>query len=414
MFFYIILSGFITVTGVRYILEYINIRNLKIHGGEVPPEFKGFMDAELLKKTQQYTLDKGRVGLVSSLLNNVVTILFFFCGILKWYASYIDSLGLNFIFTGIIFFLILNYIQNIINIPFDLYETFRIEKRYGFNTKTVKLWITDGIKSVIIGTIFMTLLISAALGLIRCFPNWWWLFVWGFFLIFSLFMMYISPYIIEPLFNKFTLLDDEVFSEKIRMLSEKAGITVNKVFKMDASKRSKHTNAYFTGIGKVKRIVLFDTLLEKLTEDEILAVLAHEAGHWKKKHLLKTLIIFEFFALLLTYGAFVTLQGGYLTEIFNIKAGEPFFAEVVILLFITGILMFPATPVFCMFSRKNEREADDFACKLCGTGNALASALVKLSKDNLSNIHPHPLYSKFYYSHPPAVERIKYLNNWSA
>ena len=221
--------------------------------------------------------------------------------------------------------------------------------------------------------------------------------------------LYLSPYIIEPLFNKFTPLDDEELENDIKALSEKAGISVNRVFKMDASKRTKHTNAYFTGIGKVKRIVLYDNLLEKMDKDEILAVLAHEAGHWKKKHLLKMLIAYETIALIVMYTAFYILKGNYIAEVFNLDFSDPFFAEATMLMFVFGIIVFPLTPLFCYFSRKNEREADDFAKSIIGSGKGMTSALVKLSKDNLSNLHPHPFYSAFYYSHPPATERIRYL-----
>ena len=255
----------------------------------------------------------------------------------------------------------------------------------------------------------MGILIGAALALIHFSPNFWWLLVWIFFLCFTIFMMYLSPYIIEPLFNKFTPLDDEALENDIKSLSEKAGISVNRVFKMDASKRTKHTNAYFTGIGKEKRIVLFDTLLEKMNKDEILAVLAHEAGHWKKKHLLKMLVVYEAIALIVMYLAFCLLKGSYLATIFHLNLDQPFFAETIILMFVFGIVVFPLTPLFCWFSRKNEREADAFAKQLTGTGAGLISALVKLSKDNLSNLHPHPFYSAFYYSHPPATERIRDL-----
>jgi len=326
LLFYLILALFIIVSALQYLLEYININNLKRHGSEIPYAFKGEIDSELLEKTRNYTIDKNRVGLISSFLGDIATVLFFFCGILVWYADFIDSLKLNYFLTGLVFFMILNYLSSLADIPFNLYTTFVIEKKYGFNTKTFKLWLTDGMKSLIIGTIMMFILISAALGLIHFSPYWWWLMLWGFFLVFSLFMMYISPYVIEPLFNKFTPLDNEEFSDRIKELSEKAGIHVNKVFKMDASKRSKHTNAYFTGIGKVKRIVLFDTLLEKLSEDEILAVLAHEAGHWKKKHLLKTLVIFEIVALFFMYGGFMLLEQRILSGIFGIHSPEPFFS----------------------------------------------------------------------------------------
>ena len=410
---YIILSAFIVVSLFQYFLEHINIKRLKECGDEIPPEFEGHIDQELLTKTRNYTVEKNRIGLISSLFGDIVTLLFFFCGLLGLYAGWLDGFKWNFIITGLLFFLLLNYAKSFMEIPFDLYTTFAIEKRYGFNTKTVKLWVIDFIKSLILGTILIGILIGAALALIHFVPEYWWLLVWVFFLCFTIFMMYLSPYIIEPLFNKFTPLDDEELENEIKALSEKAGISVNRVFKMDASKRTKHTNAYFTGIGKVKRIVLYDTLLEKMDKNEILAVLAHEAGHWKKKHLLKMLITYEAIALVVMYTAFYILKSNYIAKIFSLELSEPFFAEATVLMFIFGIVVFPLTPLFCWFSRKNEREADDFAKNITGESKGMISALVKLSKDNLSNLHPHPFYSAFYYSHPPATERIRYLRGGS-
>lgn len=406
---YIILIAFVLVSLFQYFLEYINISRLKQFGDRIPKEFEGHIDQEQLTKTRNYTVDKNRFGILSSLFSDVTTIIFFFCGVLVWYAKWIDSKDLNFILTGLLFFLLLKYASGLLSIPFDLYTTFVIEKKYGFNTKTFRLWFVDSLKSLILGTILMLILISASLALIEYFPTYWWLVVWCFFLGFSIFLMYLSPYIIEPLFNKFSNLDDEELENEIKALSEKAGIPVKKVLKMDASKRTKHTNAYFTGIGKVKRIVLYDTLLEKMDNDEILAVLAHEAGHWKKKHLVKMLVAYEVIALAVFFAAFYILNNDFLADIFGMELKEPFFAQATILMFILGILVFPLTPLFCWFSRKNEREADDFAKELTGSGEGLISALVKLSKDNLSNLHPHPFYSAFYYSHPPVTERIKYL-----
>lgn len=406
---YFVLAAFILVSLFQYWLEHINISRLKERGDQIPPEFAGHIDQELLTKTRNYKVDKNRLGIISSIFGDITTILFFFCGVIGWYAAWIDSWQLNYIVAGLLFFLLLKYVNTFLNIPFGLYGTFVIEKKYGFNTKTVKLWIIDFIKSLILSTIMMGILISAALALIHFFPAYWWLLVWIFFLCFSIFMMYVSPYIIEPLFNKFTPLDDEELESDIKALSEKAGIPVQRVLQMDASKRTRHTNAYFTGIGKVKRIVLYDTLLEKMDKEEILGVLAHEAGHWKKKHLLKMLLAYEGIALAVMFGAFYVLDGHYLAELFKLDLNQPFFAEVVILMFIFGILVFPLSPVFCWFSRNNEREADDFAKKLTGSGEGLISALVKLSKDNLSNLHPHPVYSAFYYSHPPATERLRNL-----
>jgi len=408
---YFVLAAFIFTSLFQYWLEFINIKRLKDHGDEIPPEFAGHIDQELLSKTRNYTVAKNNIALCSSIFSDIITILFYFCGLLLLYSSWIDGFKLNFIQTGLLFIFILHYIKSVLDIPFDLYSTFVIEKKYGFNTKTVKLWIVDFLKSLILGTILMLLLLGAAISLIYYCAEYWWFVVWSLFLGFSIFMMYLSPYIIEPLFNKFTPLDDEELENEIKSLSEKAGISVNRVFKMDASKRTKHTNAYFTGIGKVKRIVLFDNLLEKMNKEEILAVLAHEAGHWKKKHLLKMLVSYEIIALIVMYSAFFILKKHYIAQLFNIDVSQPFFAEATVLMFIFGILMFPLTPLACWFSRKNEKEADDFAKQLIGSNEGMISALVKLSKDNLSNLHPHPIYATFYYSHPPATERIRYLKD---
>ncbi|HDO25920.1 MAG TPA: M48 family peptidase, partial [Nitrospirae bacterium] len=249
-------------------------------------------------------------------------------------------------------------------------------------------------------------LISVGLWLVSYSPEFWWLWVWGFFLLFSLFIMYISPYVIEPLFNKFTPVDDREMEDRIKDMAEKAGIRVSSIFKMDASKRSRHTNAYFTGIGKVKRIILYDTLLAKMDRDEVIAVLAHELGHWKKKHVLKRIIVSEVMAFAVLYAAFYILQSDFLLQVFSIEA-DSFFAKVMILGFIGSIIGFPLGPLSSYFSRRHERQADRFACELTGNPNSLASSLIKLSKDNLSNLHPHPLYAAFYYSHPPVVQRVR-------
>jgi len=194
--------------------------------------------------------------------------------------------------------------------------------------------------------------------------------------------------------------------EGIRDIMKKAGIKVSRVFKVDASRRTKHTNAYFTGIGKVKRIVLYDTLIEKMDREEILSVLAHEAGHWKKKHVLKFIVLTETMALITFYISYHLLRSDLLTDLFHIEQGS-FFAKIIILGFIGSIVSFPFGPLFNFLSRRHENEADKYSYDLTGNGESMISALVKLSKDNLSNLHPHPLYALFHYSHPPVLERIR-------
>ncbi|MDA8098212.1 MAG: M48 family metallopeptidase [Nitrospiraceae bacterium] len=404
----IVLLAFLVVVAVGYWLKYLNLSHLKAHGHEVPPEFAGAVDPATLAKMSDYTVEHSRFGLIESLFDNAVLILFLFGGLLAVYDRWILRLTNSFLWDGVLFALVLSYIQTVIGAPFSLYSTFRIENKYGFNTMTIKLWITDLLKELAIGTVIGAVMVSGALLLVTWSSGLWWLWVWLFFLVVSVFLMYISPVLIEPLFFKFEPLKVEGLEDRIRQLMDKAGLRVSRVFQVDASKRSKHSNAYFTGIGKVKRIVLFDTLLEQMTQEEILAVLAHEVGHWKKKHVLKRIIMTEAMAFIGLYLAYLLIKSPSLPAVLGMGQAS-FFARVVILGFLSSIILFPLTPLFSWLSRKDEHEADRFAVELTGDSKAMASALVKLTKENLSNLHPHPLYAAFYYSHPPVVERIRSL-----
>jgi STE24 endopeptidase len=402
----IVLFGYVVVEGFEYWLRFLNLRHMKRYGTHVPEGFEGYIDEPALLKTHAYTVETSSLSLIESVFGNIVMIVFLFGGVLGLYSSWIGSLGLPFAVKGTLFFLLLSCINTVISIPFSLYATFKIENKYGFNTMTPILWVADLAKSLIISTVILGTVSLGGFSIVQNSPGYWWLFVWGFFFVLSIFLMYISPYVIEPLFNKFTPLKGGELEENIRELMNKAGIRVGRVFTIDASKRSRHTNAYFTGIGRVKRIVLFDTLMEMMSQSEILAVLAHEAGHWKKKHVLKRIVLFELLSLAGAYLSFIVLRSNLLSDMFAIK-GEAFFAELVILGFIFGMAAFPFTPLMSFFSRRHEEEADRFAVELTRDPGSLATSLIKLSKDNLSNLHPHPLYAKFYYSHPPIVERIR-------
>ena len=401
----VVIIAYLLVVIFGYWLDFLNLSHLKKHGAEIPREFEGQIDQDLLSKTRNYTVEHTKFEFVSSVFNNII-FLVFILALLTIYNSWIISLNYSFIVTGLIFFLLLSYADTILSIPFSLYSTFKIENKFGFNTMTVKLWITDTVKSLIISTILMGLLISVGLYLIQKSPALWWLWVWCFFLVFGIFIMYISPYVIEPLFHKFSPIGNEELESEIKNLLNKAGIRVSRIFKVDASRRTKHTNAYFTGIGKTKRIVLYDTLIEKMNRDEILAVLAHEAGHWKKKHVLKHIVTTEVIALVGIYIAFYVLQTDFLIDLFAIKQSS-LFAKLILLGFIGSIILFPFSPLFNLISRRHENEADKYSFEITGKTEGMISALVKLSKDNLSNLHPHPLYALFHYSHPPVLERIR-------
>jgi STE24 endopeptidase len=399
---------FAATTAFTYWLHYINLRHLKQHGATVPDGFADAISQETLTKTSAYTLDSSRMGLWESLFDNALLILFLFAGLLPLYDSFIAGVSDSFILRGVIFFLILTWAQTILELPFTLYGTFVVEARHGFNTTTPRLWLTDLIKSQFIGSLILALIISASLWLIEWSPLHWWLWVWGVMALFTLVMMFLSPYVIEPLFNKFEPVDEPGLTEEISAMMAKAGLKVGRVMKMDASKRSRHSNAYFTGIGKVKRIVLFDTLIQQMTHAEIVAVLAHEIGHWKLRHILKRLVVAEGMLLGGMWCAWQAMQWQGLPGLVGVEASS-FFARLIILGFVASLLMFPLTPFSAWLSRRHERDADRFASAITGDPESLASALIKMSAENLSNLHPHPLYAGFYYSHPPVVERVRSL-----
>lgn len=300
----ILLIVYVCVLSIEYRLKYLNLSYLRKHGAEVPAEFAAAVDPSLLEKISAYTVENSRTGIVESIIENVLLAVFLFGGLLGLYDRWISTLTGSFILDGVLFSLFLVILNTLIGIPFSLYHHFKIENRYGFNTMTVRLWITDLIKSVAISLALGGIVVTAALFLVAANPVWWWFWVWIFLLLFGIFMMYLSPSVLEPLFFKFEPVTAEGLEESIRNLMEKAGIKVSRVFQVDASRRSRHSNAYFTGIGRVKRIVLFDTLIQQMSQEEILAVLAHEVGHWKKKHVLKRIIVAElsaFFGLFIAY-----------------------------------------------------------------------------------------------------------------
>lgn len=403
-----ILIFYLIVQGIENFLTYINLKHLAIHGAEVPQGFEGHVDSETLKKMRDYTVAGSRVDLAASFFGTIIALVFLFGGVLNWYNNWLVSLQFGPVLSAVLFFLLLMYGETVIKIPFSLYSTFHIEKQYGFNTQTFGLWCADTLKGLLLSSVLTALLLSVIFRLIQATPQYWWLVVWGFLFFFTIFMLYLSPYVIEPLFNKFTPIDNESLEDRIKQVMAKGGLSISRVFSMDASKRSKHSNAYFSGIGHVKRIVLFDTLLENSTDDEILAILAHEAGHWKKKHIIKRLALMEIFALVGAYIAFRAMQTDNLAVLFGLDRGTVY-AKLLLVGFLGSLVLFPLKPLSTLFSRKHEREADDFAINLTENPKALAQSLVSLGRDNLANLHPHPWYAAMYYSHPPLPRRVSRL-----
>jgi len=389
-------------------LNLINISHLRRHENHVPRVFQGVVNTEKFSKIIAYTADSTRFGIVERLFDQALLLVILLTGFLPWFVEIITTWHIGFISGGLIFFAVIAIIANLLDIPFDLYGTFVIEDRYGFNTRTIKLWIIDWIKGLVISFILGGIVIFFLLTLVFYFKNAWWFFAWIVISVFELLIMWLYPVLIAPLFNKFEPITNMELQNKIAILMGKAGLAVKGVFQMDAGKRSKHTNAYFTGIGRIKRIVLFDTLLASHPEEEILSVLAHETGHWMKKHIIKQLILLEILSLIGLFIVAKLLNWQLLYQTFGFPEQIEYVG-----LFLVPILLSPLSyfmrPVGSALSRKFEREADDIAVNLMGTAGPMKNALVKLSADNLANLVPHPLFSWFNYSHPPPVERIERL-----
>jgi len=401
-----LLISYLAVEAAEQFLAIINLKYLAKHGAEVPPGFEKHVDSSTLKKIRDYTVEHGRVDRIAAVVSMSVTILFVFGGLLNWLNSFIAEQGWSPGASGVIFFMALIYGETLINIPFSLYNTFSIEKRFGFTKQTLALWLKDLIKSLTLNTLLLGLLLYVLLWMIQRLPDLWWLAGWVFVLFFSIFLLYISPYVIEPLFNKFKPMEDTSLEGRIKETLAKTGLKINRVFSMDASKRSSHSNAYFTGIGHVKRIVLFDTLLANHVDDEIIAILAHEAGHWKKKHVFKMLVFSQIMGLIGFYFAHKLTAGDFLANVFMLDT-PTIHAKLLLVVFIGTLALFPIRPLMAYISRRHEVEADNFAMQLTESSEPMANALIKLGKDNLANLHPHPLYAAIYYSHPPLVQRVK-------
>ncbi len=391
----------------RFVLQQLNIRHLRENGKVIPAVFQGVIDEATLNKMVDYTYDNSRLENKENLTEDILELAFLFL-LLPLLMSKIAGLQLHLIWQALIFFGTLALIGGVVGIPFDIYHTFVLEKKYGFSTITWKLWLTDLVKSVIISAVLMGILLSAFMAFILYLPKSWWFWAWIFFTAFEILLLWLFPVVIAPLFNKYEPIKDDELKERITALLTKVGLKAKGIFQVDEGKRSKHTNAYFTGIGKTKRIVLFDTLLASHSQDEILAVLAHEIGHWKKKHILKQLIFMIAASFVGFYLVYLLVNWPPLYGAFGLRQTTIYAGLLLVSLYFSCIGFF-FSPLGAFISRRYEREADQMATDLVGTSEHMINALKRLAKDNLSNLHPHPWYVWFYYSHPPLLERIEYL-----
>ncbi|MFN3659779.1 MAG: M48 family metallopeptidase [Brevinematales bacterium] len=395
-------------------LRYLNYRYLKKHKGKIPSLLREYFTPEDMEKSESYMLTYMRYGTWQSIFDFAVLLWWVFGGGFLWLFSMVIGWHLSFVWTGIVLSWFSTLFFMFIEIPWDLYETFVLESKYGFNTMTFGIWLSDQIKGFLLSVILELPLLWIVLSLIYGLPEWWWFVVWVVYVLFDLFVMYIAPYVIDPLFNKYEPLEDK-YGDPIRQWAEQQKVNVKAVLKMDASRRTKHSNAYFTGIGRVKRIVVFDTLLENFSMEEILAILSHELGHWKRHHIFKQLIVAFVFSLVGGYIGFRLLQFRFFSLAFGLEreiafSSYGFFSEVFFLgICLSGLAIF-VQPIANYFSRRREKEADAYAVRVMGSARPMQSALIKLYKENLSTFHVHPFVVAMTYSHPPLLDRLDFLS----
>ena len=402
--FFFIVAAFVIFWKVDFFTTLLNMKSLS---PGVPDAFRDIFDADTYAKSQEYTRIRSVFGIGKSVLSIVVFFTFWWLVGFQWLDNWVRGFECGPILTGMIFVGVLFLANYLLTIPLDLYSTFKIEADFGFNKMTFGTWMGDQVKALILGVIIGAPMLALILWLFQTVPNAW---LWGWVVttVFSLFLAYVSPTYIMPLFNKFEPIGTGPLKDEIHKMAEKCDFPLKEVSIMDGSKRSSKSNAFFTGFGNNKRIALFDTLVEKHTVPELVAVLAHEIGHFKEKHIVKGITIS-----ILTTGLMFFLLGRMmesrsLFDAFGVKE-----TSVYLSLVLFGILMQPVGELLGIggniLSRKHEFEADAYAAKVTGDPDAMVSALKQLSKDNLSNLTPHPAYVFLNYSHPPVIQRIEAL-----
>ena len=387
-------------------IDQLNSSYLKKHGQKIPVAFAGVIDENELQKISQYTTDNIGFNIVQTTVSRTLFLFIILSGVLPWLASSLTQV--NFLLAGLIFFSVPGFLEGVAGLPFDYYHSFVLEDKYGFNTKTFKIWFSDLVKSLIVVIILGSLLLSALLLMLAYAGQAWWVWAWVVLLCFQLLMTILYPTVIAPLFNTFTRLEDSELKVRIQRLADEEGLNVKGIYQMDASKRTRHTNAYFSGLGKAKRIVLFDSLIQSHDLDEIVAILAHEIGHLKKNHIKKQLVITSFVSLLLFYLAAKLLTFNLMYESFGFS-NMPHYVGLFMVSVLWGPISAFLSPMGMAISRKFEKEADLYSFQRLKSAKPLAMALKKMARENLSNLTPHPLYVWFNYSHPPLLERVQFL-----
>jgi STE24 endopeptidase len=402
--FYIIIAILVVSFIIDQFLDYLNAKHFS---DPLPAELQDVFDEAEYKKSQRYKKERSRFGTITSTVTLIATLLFFFLDGFAYVDNLARSVSSNEIIIALVFFGIIMIASDILSTPFSYYSTFVIEEKYGFNKTTRKTFFLDKLKAWLMGAIIGGILLGAIIWFYQTTGKNFWLYAWGVITVFTVFMNLFYARLIVPLFNKQTPLEEGALRSQIEKYASKVGFTLDKIFVIDGSKRSTKANAYFSGFGSEKRVTLYDTLVKDLNEEEIVAVLAHEVGHYKKNH-----IIFNLFAGIITTGFTLWLL--------SLFIGNPLFSEALhvpkpsfhIGLVVFGILYTPISGITSLLmnflSRKFEYQADNFA-KNTFDGSPLISGLKKLSKNSLSNLTPHPLYVFAHYSHPTLLQRFRNL-----
>ncbi len=388
------------------IAELLNIQYLK---KKPPKELENIYEETAYKQSQQYIKENTIINIIQETINFLILIIAILTNVFDKIDLIIRALNYNSITSGVIYILILSVSLSALNLPFSIYKTFVIEEKFGFNNTTAKVFISDILKSTIISLILGIPLLIVVLKFFESTNQYAWLYCLIFITIIQLILLWISPTLIMPLFNKFTPIEEGELKESLLKFAKKESFQLSNVLSMDGSKRSSKANAFFTGFGKSRRVVLYDTLIEKQTTKELIGILAHEIGHYKHKHLLKNIITSIATLGITLYIFSVILTTSIISQGFNITHSSTY-----INLIIFGIMLTPINILTAIInntlSRKYEFEADQYAVERTKDALPLINALKKLTKDNLNNLNPHPLKVWLDYSHPPLIKRIKSIN----
>lgn len=390
--------------GAQIFLEWMNQRHVREHAGEVPAAFAEMITPENYAKSVAYTLAKSRFEMLELTWSVGLLAVVLFSGVLPWFYHFFARGGQLSAWAGAAFLLTVGVALSALDLPLEWYAQFRLEERFGFNTTTLATWVLDRVKGLLLAVALGYPLLGLILKLVGWLGAAWWFWAWVCLAVFQLLMMVVAPVLIMPLFNKFSPLPSGGLRDGLLALGERAGFRARDIQVMDGSKRSRHSNAFFTGLGRFRKIVLFDTLVQQLDHRELESVLAHEIGHYKKGHVPKTIALALGGGLLAFYLIAVLAKENWFLPGFGFAPRE-IAPALLIFSLLSGVVTFWLSPFFHWVSRRHEYEADAFAAGLVRERESLIGALRKLHEKNLGNLTPHPLYSGFYYSHPTLLER---------